>query len=254
MAGRRHSIAGAADEGQLLESMCDGAPGSPEYSTSNAEKLSVSPRSNSEAIGIGKGHIRRSIPAASMTATTTTTQKKRSKTLSFGDLSKRFDLSRAVVGPGKSNSNSQDIQDDVSFEENRQLSRPPADHQHHLMMMPKYLSSDYNVPAQSTSFRRSIASSRVVEGAGPGSLPNFPHQQLPVNVSSVDESKSPKCAHDACDSSTKEQESSEAPSSSFDSCTKGELLFHGKCRTITKEFIGFFDTLAVSTVQRRSMR
>jgi hypothetical protein len=122
------------------------------------------------------------------------------------------------------------------------------------MMMPKYLSSDYNVPAQSTSFRRSIASSRVVEGAGPGSLPNFPHQQLPVNVSSVDESKSPKCAHDACDSSTKEQESSEAPSSSFDSCTKGELLFHGKCRTITKEFIGCFDTLAVSTVQRRSMR
>jgi hypothetical protein len=203
--------------------MCDGAPGSPEYSTSNAEKLSVSPRSNSEAIGIGKGHIRRSIPAASMTATTTTTQKKRSKTLSFGDLSKRFDLSRAVVGPGKSNSNSQDIQDDVSFEENRQLSRPPADHQHHLMMMPKYLSSDYNVPAQSTSFRRSIASSRVVEGAGPGSLPNFPHQQLPVNVSSVDESKSPKCAHDACDSSTKEQESSEAPSSSFDSCTKDEF-------------------------------
>ncbi|CAK9205066.1 unnamed protein product [Sphagnum troendelagicum] len=223
LTGRRHSIAGAADEGQLLESMCDGAPGSPEYSTSNAEKLSVSPRSNSEAIGIGKGHIRRSIPAASMTATTTTTQKKRSKTLSFGDLSKRFDLSRAVVGPGNSNSNSQDIQDDVSFEENRQLSRPPADHQHHLMMMPKYLSSDYNVPAQSTSFRRSIASSRVVEGAGPGSLPNFPHQQLPVNVSSVDESKSPKCAHDACDSSTKEQESSEAPSSSFDSCTKDEF-------------------------------
>ncbi|CAM6034538.1 unnamed protein product, partial [Sphagnum compactum] len=94
---------------------------------------------------------------------------------------------------------------------------------HHLMMMPKYLSSDYNVPAQSTSFRRSIASSRVVEGAGPGSLPNFPHQQLPVNVSSVDESKSPKCAHDACDSSTKEQGSSEAPSSSFDSCTKDEF-------------------------------
>jgi len=253
LAGRRHSIAGAADQGQLLESICDGAPGSPEYSTSNAEKLSVSPRSNSEAIGIGKGHIRRSIPAAPMTATTTTTQKKRSKTLSFGDLSKRFDLSRAVVGPGKSNSNSQDIQDDVLFEENRQLSRPPADHQHHLMMMPKYLSSDYNVPAQSTSFRRSIASSRVVEGAGPGSLPNFPHQKLPVNVLFVDESKSPKCAHDACDSSTKEQGSSEAPSSS-DSCTKGELLFHGKCRTITKEFIGFFDTLAVLTVQRRSMR
>ncbi len=254
LAGRRHSIAGAADQGQLLESMCDGAPGSPEYSTSNAEKLSVSPRSNSEVIGIGKGHIRRSIPAAPMTATTTTTQKKRSKTLSFGDLSKRFDLSRVVVGPGKSNSNSQDIQDDVLFEENRQLSRPPADHQHHLMMMPNYLSSDYNVPAQSTSFRRSIASSRVVEGAGPGSLPNFPHQQLPVNVSSVDESKSPKCAHDAYDSSTKEQGSSEAPSSSFDSCTKGELLFHGKCRTISKEFIGFFDTLAVLTVQRRSMR
>jgi hypothetical protein len=32
------------------------------------------------------------------------------------------------------------------------------------------------------------------------------------------------------------------------------LLFHWKCRTITKEFIGCFDTLAVSTVQRRSMR
>jgi hypothetical protein len=212
LAGRRHSIAGA----QGLQSY-EGA-GSPEYSTtSNAEKI-LSPR-NVEPIGIYKGH-QRQVPSV------VTTQKKRSKTLSFGDLSKRFDLSRAVVGPGKSNSNSQDIQDDVSFEENRQLSRPPADHQHHLMMMPKYLSSDYNVPAQSTSFRRSIASSRVVEGAGPGSLPNFPHQQLPVNVSSVDESKSPKCAHDACDSSTKEQESSEAPSSSFDSCTKGELLFH----------------------------
>lgn len=80
-AGRRHSIAG-----QGLRSYY--GAGSPEYSTPYEEKP-LSPKFEEMAVNTGK-------PEG---LTHSASQKKRSKTLSFGDLSRRFDLSRSAGKP-----------------------------------------------------------------------------------------------------------------------------------------------------------
>ncbi len=179
LAGRRHSIAGA----QGLQSY-EGA-GSPEYSTtSNAEKI-LSPR-NVEPISIYKGH-QRQVPSI------VTTQKKRSKTLSFGDLSKQFDdhLSQAAAA-GKFDSQP----GEVLFEGDRQAAAEMA---------------KVSIAAQSsTSFRMNQAAAAI------GGSPNLPHQ-LPQ---SVEENWSAK---QHAFGNMKEPESL-VPSSSDDPCTKGEIL------------------------------
>ncbi|XP_024378303.1 uncharacterized protein [Physcomitrium patens] len=81
-AGRRHSIAGA----QSLRSLHE--VGSPDYLTAAGEKP-MSP--NLENVSASAGKIEGKIEG--------NTLKKRSKALSFGDLSRRFDLSRASGKP-----------------------------------------------------------------------------------------------------------------------------------------------------------
>jgi hypothetical protein len=181
LAGRRHSIAGA----QGLQSY-EGA-GSPEYSTtSNAEKI-LSPR-NVEPIGIYKGH-QRQVPSV------VTTQKKRSKTLSFGDLSKQFDdhLSQAAAAAaGKFDSQP----GEVLFEGDRQAAAEMA---------------KVSIAAQSsTSFRMNQAAAAI------GGSPNLLHQ-LPQSVEENWSSKQHAFGN------IKEPESL-VPSSSDDPCAKGEIL------------------------------
>ncbi|KAH9567281.1 hypothetical protein CY35_03G021600 [Sphagnum magellanicum] len=197
--GRRHSIAGA----QGLQSY-EGA-GSPEYSTtSNAEKI-LSPR-NVEPIGIYKGH-QRQVPSV------VTTQKKRSKTLSFGDLSKQFDdhLSQAAAA-GKFDSQP----GEVLFEGDRQAVAEMA---------------KVSIAAQSsTSFRMNQAAAAI------GGSPNLPHQ-LPQ---SVEENWSAK---QHAFGIIKEPESL-VPSSPDDPCTKDEfsgsvdLLIPTHCRSVSMKEIG----------------
>jgi hypothetical protein len=172
LAGRRHSISSA----QGLQ-LYDGAS-SQKYPTSYTEK-SLSPIVIEPKLGIGKGQRR--VPSA-------TTQKKYTKTLSFGDLSKRFDLSGAA---GKPISSYAAGDDEFLFEGN---TRQSAD-------KPKVSS----FPAHTTS------SFRVIDGSaiGGGSL-NI-QLQMPKSVD--------KSARHCCDSSTKEPSSP----SSFDPCTGDEF-------------------------------
>jgi hypothetical protein len=201
LAGRRHSIAGA----QGLQSY-EGA-GSPEYSTtSNAEKI-LSPR-NVEPIGIYKGH-QRQVPSV------VTTQKKRSKTLSFGDLSKQFDdhLSQAAAA-GKFDSQP----GEVLFEGDRQAVAEMA---------------KVSIAAQSsTSFRMNQAAAAI------GGSPNLPHQ-LPQ---SVEENWSAK---QHAFGIIKEPESL-VPSSPDDPCTKGERLqqYLGIIHSLCKQGLQFSATAA----------
>jgi hypothetical protein len=176
LAGRRHSISSA----QGLQ-LYDGAS-SQKYPTSYTEK-SLSPIVIEPKFGIGKGQRR--VPSA-------TTQKKYTKTLSFGDLSKRFDLSQAA---GKAISSYAAGDDEFLFEGNtRQLADKPK------------VSS---FPAHTTSSFRVIDGSAIERGSLNIQL------QMPKSVD--------KSAHHCCDSSTKEPSSP----SSFDPCTRGEIFtFH----------------------------
>lgn len=109
MAGRRHSIAG-----QGLRSYY--GVGSPEYTTSNGEKPS-SPDIDHTIANSGRP------PSLAHSAS----QKKRSKTLSFGDLSRRFDLSRST---GKPPSQPEDIISRKGIVQEAELMGvPKADHQ-----------------------------------------------------------------------------------------------------------------------------
>jgi hypothetical protein len=176
LAGRRHSISSA----QGLQ-LYDGAS-SQKNPTSYTEK-SLSPIVIEPKFGIGKGQRR--VPSA-------TTRKKCTKTLSFGDLSKRFDLSRAG---GKPISSYAAGDDEFLFEGNtRQLADKPK------------VSS---FPAHTTSSFRVIDGSAIEQGSLKIQL------QMPKSVD--------KSAHHCCDSSTKEPSSP----SSFDPCTGGEIFkFH----------------------------
>jgi len=170
--GRRHSIASA----QGLQ-LYDGAS-SQKYPTSYMEK-SLSPIIIEPKFGVGKGQRR--VPSATM-------QKKNTKTLSFGDLSKRFDLSQAA---GKPISSYAAGYDEFLFEGNtRQLADKPK-----VSSFPAHTSS---------SFR--VIDGSAIEG---GSL-NI-QLQMPKSVD--------KSAHHCCDSSTKEPSSP----SSFDPCTRDEF-------------------------------